>query len=337
MLAVVVMESVEADALAILEGPGSFESQTDGVSSAPGDGLLSLVPIWSRQIETSRRQTEDAIVALTERFSAIVQRIDGALSAHGNGSQYSDTKNDADRSRDDLALVIDALKAIQRSRNELVGQIRILTTYTAELHKMAKEVDEIGFRTNMLSLNAAIEAAHAGESGKGFAVVATEVRSLSNAARDTGKQITKKVGLINEALAQIGRTNEEVAARDEQAVQASDERIRCVLARFESSTAALSASAAQSRTESAAIKGEICESLVQLQFQDRVGQILAHVAASMDDLSTEAAHSTSAEEAAQLAKRHAERMVSTYTTQEQHSSHQGIETSAVEQSAITFF
>jgi methyl-accepting chemotaxis protein len=323
-----VMEPAEADALAILEtGPGP----------GPADGVLGLLPIWSRQIETSRRQTEDAIVALTERFSTIVQRIDAALSANGAGLQHTETRGDAELSRSDLALVIDALKAIQLSRNELVGQIRLLTTYTAELHKMATEVDEIGFRTNMLSLNAAIEAAHAGESGKGFAVVATEVRSLSNAARDTGKQITKKVGLINEALARIGKTNEEVAARDDQAVQASDERIRSVLARFERSTAALTASAEQSRTDSAVIKEEICESLVQLQFQDRVGQILAQVSASMDDLSAQAVNSASAEDAAQLANEHAERMVSTYTTEEQRRNHQGIETTAVEQSAVTFF
>ena len=68
----------------------------------------------------------------------------------------------------------------------------------------------------MLSLNAAIEAAHAGESGKGFAVVADEVRALSNAARDTGKQITKKVGLINDALARSLR--DEGARREQEAL-----------------------------------------------------------------------------------------------------------------------
>jgi methyl-accepting chemotaxis protein len=305
--------------------------------TASAAGVVRLLPIWSRQIETSRQQTEDAIVALTDRFSAIVQRIDAALNTHGTGSQPIESGNDAQRSRSDLALVIDALKAIQLSRNDLVGQIRVLTTYTAELQKMATEVDQIGFHTNMLSLNAAIEAAHAGESGRGFAVVATEVRALSNAARDTGKQITKKVALINEALAQIGRSNEEVAVRDDAAVQASDERIRCVLARFEHSTAALTASAQQSHTESAAIKEEICESLVQLQFQDRVSQILTQVVTSMNDLTTRTAQSTSAEEAAQLATEHAERMMTSYTTDEQRLNHQGIETTSVGKSAVTFF
>jgi len=67
---------------------------------------------WSRApscdlvatIETSRRQTEDAIIALTDRFSAIVQRIDAALSAHGTGSQSTETGSDAQHSRNDLAL-----------------------------------------------------------------------------------------------------------------------------------------------------------------------------------------------------------------------------------------
>jgi methyl-accepting chemotaxis protein len=326
------MELTEPTVLGILEPTTSTESHTGESPVAAG---LNLLPIWSRQIETSRQQTEAAIVALTARFSAIVQRIDAALNSSGTGSQH-DANAEAERSRSDLAMVIDALKAIQLSRNELVGQIRVLTDYTAELHKMATEVDQIGFRTNMLSLNAAIEAAHAGESGKGFAVVATEVRALSNAARDTGKQITKKVGLINDALVQIGRTNEEVAARDERAVQASDERIRSVIARFQSSTAAMADSAQHSRTESSAIKAEICESLVALQFQDRVGQILAQVVSSMNDLSDKTAHATAAE-AAQLAEQHAEQMMSTYTTEEQKRNHQGIETSAVEQSAITFF
>ena len=320
------MEPTDAEALALLE--------TEVSEPAP-DAAVTLLPIWSRQIETSRKQTEEAIVALSERFSAIVQRIDVALSA-SSGSQQPESTAEAQRSRADLTLVVDALKAIQLSRNQLVEQIRLLTTYTAELHKMATQVDEIGFRTNMLSLNAAIEAAHAGESGKGFAVVATEVRALSNAARDTGKQITKKVGLINDALAAIGRTNEEVAARDDAAVQASDQRISAVLARFERSTAALTESAQRSMTESSAIKAEICESLVQLQFQDRVSQILAQVVASMTDFGDRAAHSTS-EQTAQLAREHADQMVSSYTTEEQRLNHEGVGTAAVEQSAVTFF
>lgn len=328
------MQQPEADDLAILE---SGAGGAGGATAAASSSFLSLLPIWSRQIETSRSQTEQAIVALTERFSTIVQRIDAALATQGGGTPQNDTAAEAARSKTDLSQVIDALKAIQENRNALVEQIRGLTAYTHELHKMATEVDQIGFRTNMLSLNAAIEAAHAGEAGKGFAVVAHEVRSLSNAARDMGKQITKRVTLINDSLERIGKTNEEVAARDDAAVQSSDERIRSVLSRFEESTASLAESAEKSRTESAAIKDEICEALVQLQFQDRVSQILSNVTRSMDDVGKEGAQAGSAEEVAAQAQKHAEKMMSTYATKEQRLNHEGIQTTAVEQSAVTFF
>jgi methyl-accepting chemotaxis protein len=263
-------------------------------AAGPEGGDPQLLPIWAKQIETARRQTEEAIVALSARFAAIVERIDSALGATTKSPGKQDGVTATRRNESDLEEVISALKAIQQSRDQLAQEIRGITAYTAELTEMAAEVDQIGFRTNMLALNAAIEAAHAGESGKGFAVVANEVRSLSTAARATGKRMIQKVGVINDALLQIGATNEQVASRDELAVKSSDERIRAVLARFAQNSAELSDLATQSRAESAAIKDEVYGSLVQLQFQDRVSQILSHVVASMERLSEQPNESGSA-------------------------------------------
>ena len=64
------MELPEPDALDLLETTTSFESQNGAPQGPESDGVVSLLPIWSRQIETSRQQTEDAIVALTARFAA---------------------------------------------------------------------------------------------------------------------------------------------------------------------------------------------------------------------------------------------------------------------------
>src|SRR5690348_4211174 len=148
-------------------------------SAASAAPLYGAVPIWVRNIETARRQTEDAIVSLSERFAGIVQRLGTALSS---GSQAGATHADTVQSEQDLKRVADALRAIAGSRDELVREIRGLAAYTEELSKMASEVESIAFQTNMLALNAAIEAAHAGERGAGFAIVANEVRALSSAA-----------------------------------------------------------------------------------------------------------------------------------------------------------
>lgn len=321
--------------------PSPSEPSSDSAlgSGAAADAASSrqLLEIWARQVETARTQTEAAIVALTGQFSAIVQRIDTALGSGKHADAPQDHVADVRRNEDDLRQVVEALRAIQQSRNQLAVEIRGLTSYTDELRKMAAEVDSIGFRTNMLALNAAIEAAHAGESGKGFAVVANEVRSLSTAARDTGKMIIKKVGAINDVLSRIAKTNEEVATRDDRAVKDSDERIRAVLTRFAHNATELSRVAEQSRTESAAIKNDVCESLVELQFQDRVSQILSHVVSSIEQTSRDTDSSGSVLISSSRAQERVAEMVSSYTTTEQRRNHAGLETAAVAPQEVTFF
>ena len=136
------------------------------------------------------------------------------------------------RNESDLTLVVDALKAIQKSRDELAHEIRTLAGYTDELRKMASDVESIAFQTNMLALNAAIEAAHAGKAGQGFAVVAHEVRNLSTAARDTGKRIAQKVGAVSDALGEDRRLQRAALRARREGREGSEDRIQSVLGRF---------------------------------------------------------------------------------------------------------
>jgi methyl-accepting chemotaxis protein len=320
----------------LLMSYSTAEATRDTEADARSAACIEALPLWARQIDAVRTQSEEAIVSLSARFSAIVSRLDSALGAasrRGGPSQGDATRNN----ERDLKSVVDGLKAIQRSRDELAHETRGLATFAEDLLRMASEVESIAFQTNMLALNAAIEAAHAGEAGKGFAVVANEVRTLSDAARDTGKRITQKVGAMRESLMRIGSTNERVASRDQEAVESSEGFIRSVLKRFADSTATLEDAAEHSRTESLEIKKEICESLVQLQFQDRTGQILAHVSTSMTELAKSSGFSSASGSTQQRASEHVDRMMSTYTTEEQRRIHQGLAPQTVAPQEVTFF
>lgn len=313
----------------------------DGTSSTDdavrGTVYAEALPIWEKQIESARRQTEEGVVALIARFEGIVNRLDRALGATDTASGTKVITQDAEEGERHLAEVVQALKLIQQSRDALAADIRALVNHTDELRKMSSDVESIAFQTNMLALNAAIEAAHAGAAGKGFAVVAHEVRALSEAARSTGKRITGTVGLISSALVEIGAKNERVSSRDQQSVTDSQEHIRTVLERFKERTTELAEAAQQSQRASESIKSEVCESLVQLQFQDRVGQILQHVVRSMQRAQSLPESAGSQSSAREQVQQHLESMMSSYTTDEQRQLHRGLGTQTAAPQDVTFF
>jgi methyl-accepting chemotaxis protein len=296
-------------------------------STAPGVQQLYLeaLPILAKQIETASEQTEKAVVELSGRFGGIVQNLDAALTTSQHNSNRADQNlaRTIDEGGRELAKVTEALRAIQDSRATLATEIRELAIYTSELAKMASEVEMIAFQTNMLALNAAIEAAHAGEMGKGFAVVAHEVRKLSDASRQTGKGIAEKIATINGSLAHIVEKNEQVEAAERVAISTCESRIQGVLGRFSDMTAALTQSAEELRGESESIKEQVSDSLVHLQFQDRVTQILMQAGASLRGLYARVNTRSATQGSEEQAREFLAGMATTYTTDEQRRNHEG--------------
>ena len=83
-----------------------------------------------------------------------------------------------------------------------------ITAKSNEISKIIKTIDDIAFQTNILSLNAAIEAAHAGDVGKGFAVVADEIRKLAEESSTQGKNITTVLKTLKMKIEELNSTAE---------------------------------------------------------------------------------------------------------------------------------
>jgi len=307
--------------------------------------LLGAMPIWAKQVESSRQQTETAIVELTSRFTGISERLQETVQASQQAAGELDGQN-ADgalkvlaQSDSELSQVIDSLKATQASRDETLTQVRSLTAYTGELRTMAADVAAIAAQTNLLALNAAIEAARAGEAGRGFAVVADAVRSLSSKSSETGQQMSAKVDIINNAITQLVQAASSGADQDSHSVAESEQSIQHVLQRFQSITGRLAESADLLKQESYGIRDEMTEVLVSLQFQDRVSQILTHVRDNIDSLHTHLQQSSqSPDEAVAInAREWLARMESTYATDEQRRTHRGESAAQQNSQEITFF
>ena len=334
-------------AIAQAQADQSSADEHNGMASRAqlDEVLLGAMPIWAKQVESSRHQTEEAIVSLANRFTGIATRLQETVQAsqHAAGELDGQAADGAlevlARSDSELSQVINSLKATQISRDQTLAQVRSLTAYTGELRTMAADVAAIAAQTNLLALNAAIEAARAGEAGRGFAVVADAVRSLSSKSSETGQQMSAKVDIINNAITQLVQAASSSADQDSHSVAESENSIQVVLERFQNITGRLAESADLLKQESYGIRDEMTEVLVNLQFQDRVSQILSHVRDNMHALHDHLlqANQTPDQPMAIDARQWLARMEATYATDEQRRLHHG--EAAVQQNAqdITFF
>jgi len=308
------------------------------------DGLCKeVLPIWSRQIESVRGQSETAVSELTGRFSNINARLEVALNVYretANGminSEHSGKHNVLDlmeKGRSNLSTMLNKLQAGLEAKSAMFNRIKEISRFSDELKSMAGAVSEIAAQTNLLALNAAIEAARAGEAGRGFAVVADEVRKLSTMSDSTGKQISQRVDSVAQAIQGAVQIADQQAAMEQLAMRESEETIQGVLGVFRETMGYLLQAAADFQKEGFVVQQDIADVIVSLQFQDRISQILNQVNADLNRLEERLASGVLGLDAqAWLSE-----LARTYTTLEQHDLHRGdSQTRGGGATEITFF
>ena len=315
------------------------------------DSLCSQVlPVWGGQITMARAHMEEETTALTQRFGGISQHLNESITRLDNSANTGQGDSLIEllqHAQTDLNTIVSGMKQALQNKVALLDEITSLAQHTEALRHMASDVGEIASQTNLLALNAAIEAARAGEAGRGFAVVADEVRKLSTLSGQTGMKIGATVDTVNSAIQHSLSISKDYATQDTVLVDNSSKVIGDVIAGFSQAAQSLADSSDQMRGDSIETRQEIDNVLISLQFQDRVSQVLNHVIQDLEKLKRkidDSKQQQSQSDEVMLAEADSwlEELSQTYTMPEQHVVHrEGANAAQVkapqDSSDITFF
>lgn len=212
-------EEIYPNHVPLVQGVRADESNIKKAS----EELSASLSTCDSNLSSIKSTQDDAVETLSHAFSSLkalvaqqTQCIDALLSVDATQTQsYSDRmRNFAQETDGTLTQFIDSTEQMSSSTKHLMDQVQTIQQAMPTVINALSGIDDIAAQTNLLALNAAIEAARAGEAGRGFAVVADEVRALSTRSTQFSDVIKTQVENIRSLVDKLTNTAEFVASQD---------------------------------------------------------------------------------------------------------------------------
>jgi methyl-accepting chemotaxis protein len=168
--------------------------------AAASEQMSAITQQTSGDLNRQSDEIQQAATAVTEMSVAVEEVARNTVSTSEISRQSEDA---ARRGRERVGEAINSISKMSHDVHEASRQIEALALLSQQVGKVLDVIGAIAGQTNLLALNAAIEAARAGEAGRGFAVVADEVRALAARTQSSTLEIEEMVNAIREGTARV--------------------------------------------------------------------------------------------------------------------------------------
>lgn len=251
----------------------SFLERLSGIISRIAQSANSVATAATQVLSSSEMMATNAeevaaqaatVAVASEQMAATANEVAGNCSLAAHSSRQA---NDSAESGSQIVeSTMAAINRISAGVKETALNIETLGNRSEEIGAIVETIEEIADQTNLLALNAAIEAARAGEQGRGFAVVADEVRALAERTTQATKEISKTIKFIQvETRSAVSLMHEEVQEAEHGTIEAakSGEALKDILEQIQSVAMQVNqiATAAEQQT---ATTGEITSNIQQI-------------------------------------------------------------------------
>lgn len=278
-------ESAKRDGM--LAAANQLEGMVEIISSASTQ-LSAQIEQSDRGASESAQRLQEAATAMNE-MNATVQEV--ARNAGSASTASSDTKQKAEAGEHVVQQVVQSIGEVQQVSLQLKDDMAQLNERAQDINRIMGVISDIADQTNLLALNAAIEAARAGEAGRGFAVVADEVRKLAEKTMTSTLDVSNAIRAIQESTDKSMSAVDNAVSRISEATELANQSgaaLEEIVATVEATSDQVQAIAAASEEQSAASE-EINRSIIEVNDMSRLtAEAMAEANQAVSDLANQA-------------------------------------------------